>query len=142
VWDEKLGKDAYGVFAAPLLDGSAKQAQFYNTTLVYATAMDSEQLETARAFIEYLASAEGQTLLLKESGQFPNRADVDVAGTTGSNGAQAIQQIVADLGAVDVPQNQFKAAAYAAALQKLTQALESGDVQGYLDDLQQLQEQG
>jgi ABC-type glycerol-3-phosphate transport system substrate-binding protein len=142
VWDEKMGKEAYGVFSAPLLPGATKQAQFYNTTLVYATSKDTKELDTARSFIEYLASAPGQTMLLKQAGQFPNRSDVDVAGATGSTGAAAIQKVIADVGPVDVPQDQFKAAPYAAALQKLTQAITGGDTKGYLADLQKLQENG
>lgn len=142
VWDAKLGKDAYGVFAAPLLEGFGRQGQFFNPTLIYAIPARAKNPDGARSFIEYLASAEGQTTLLRDAGQFPNREDVDVETVSGSRGAQAISDIVAEVGGVDVAQNQFTAAAQGAALQKLTSALTSGGLDGFLADLQKQQAQG
>lgn len=142
VWDEKMGKDAYGVFAAPLITGLEQQGQFFNPTLIYGISEKTSNAATARSWIEYLASKEGQTTLLQEAGQFPNREDIDVQAVSGSAGAQAISDIVAELGGVDVAQNQFTAAAQGAALQKLSSALESGRLEPFLDDLARQQEQG
>ena len=79
---------------------------------------------------------------MREAGQFPNRRDVDVERVSGSSGAQQISDIVAELGGVDVAQNQFTAAAQGAALQKLTTAITGGDLEQFLKDLQQQQAQG
>jgi multiple sugar transport system substrate-binding protein len=142
VWDEQMGKDAYGVFAAPLLPDFDAQGQFFNPTLIYGISRDTDEEETSRSWIEFLASKEGQTILLQESGQFPNRGDVDVEAVSGSQGAKAIADIVGDLGGVDVAQNQFNAAAQGAALQKLTSAITNDRLDSFLDDLARQQEQG
>ncbi|MDO8188013.1 ABC transporter substrate-binding protein [Conexibacter sp. JD483] len=142
VWDDKLGKDAYGVFAAPLIDGFDRQGQFFNPTLIYGIPQRASNPDASRSYVEYLASADGQTILLREAGQFPNRRDVDVEAVSGSRGAQQISDIVAELGGVDVAQNQFTAAAQGAALQKLTTAITGGDLEGFLKGLQQQQAQG
>jgi multiple sugar transport system substrate-binding protein len=141
VWDDKMGRDAYGVFAAPLLPDFEKQGQFFNPTLIYGISTKTDNEATARSWIEFLASKEGQTVLLQESGQFPNRDDVDVQAVSGSQGAQAIADIVAELGGVDVAQNQFDAAAQGAALQKLTSAITGDGLEAFLDDLARQQEQ-
>ena len=136
VWDAQLGKDAYGVFGAPKRADATSDGQFFNPTLIYGVNAASENPEAAKAFVAFLASQEGQEILLTESGQFPNRADIDLAAVAGSPGAQAIQAVIDARGASDVIQNQFSAAAQGEAFQKLTQAIVSGDLQGFLDGLQ------
>jgi multiple sugar transport system substrate-binding protein len=142
VWDAKLGADAYGVFTAPEVEGGQGQKQFYNPTLIIGVSKTTKNEATARAWTSFLASKEGQEILLRESGTFPNRDDIDVGEVSGSSGAQAIKDIVADVGGVDVVQNQFTAAAQGAALQKLTSAIVDGDLRGFLADLEQQQRQG
>ena len=136
VWDEKMGADAYGVFGAPKRDDAIGDGQFFNPTLIYGVNAESENAETAKAFISFLASKEGQEILLQESGQFPNRGDIDLQAVAGSEGAAGIQGIIDSRGASDVIQNQFSAAAQGEAFQKLTQAIVDGDLEGFLADLQ------
>ncbi|MEZ4596535.1 MAG: extracellular solute-binding protein [Chloroflexota bacterium] len=129
------GPDGYGLFGAPKRDDATSDGQLFNPTLIYGINAASKNPATAKAFIEFLASVEGQSILLTQSGQFPNRADVDLAQYA-SPGAQAIQAVIEDRGASDVIQNQFSAAAQGEAFQKLTQALVSGDLTTFLADLQ------
>jgi multiple sugar transport system substrate-binding protein len=136
VWDDKMGPDAYGVFGAPKRDDAVGDGQFFNPTLIYGVNAESQNPDAAKAFIAYLASKEGQEILLKESGQFPNRGDIDLQAVVGSPGATAIQGVIDSRGASDVIQNQFSAAAQGEAFQKLTQAIVSGDLEGFLADLQ------
>ncbi len=139
VWDTKLGKDAYGVFTPPLLDGGAKQGQFFNPVLLYAMSADVKDADTAKSWISFVISKKGQEIMLEQSGQFPNRSDIDVAAAAGSPGAAAIQAIVKKVGGVPVAQNQFNSAALSAATQNITSAAVSGDLQGFLNNLEQLQ---
>lgn len=141
VFDGTLGADAYGVFAAPLLPEGEAQGMFFNTTLIHGINADTENEAGARSWIEYLASVEGQTTMLEESGAFPNRADVDIEAVTGSAGAVRIRELVDELGGFDVIQNQFSPAAQTEAFQKLTQALTGGDVEQFLADLDRQQQQ-
>jgi multiple sugar transport system substrate-binding protein len=136
VWDAQMGNDAYGVFGAPKREDATSDGQFFNPTLIYGVNAASENPDTAKAFIAFLASKEGQEILLTNSGQFPNRADIDLAAVAGSAGAQAIQGVIDARGASDVIQNQFSAAAQGEAFQKLTSAIVSGDLQGLLDGMQ------
>jgi multiple sugar transport system substrate-binding protein len=135
-WDDKMGPDAYGVFGAPKRDDAIGDGQFFNPTLIYGVNAESENPDAAKAFIAFLASKEGQEILLKESGQFPNRGDIDLPSVVGSPGAASIQAIIDARGASDVIQNQFSAAAQGEAFQKLTQAIVSGDLEQFLADLQ------
>jgi multiple sugar transport system substrate-binding protein len=135
-WDDKMGPDTYGVFGAPRLDDAIGDGQFFNPTLIYGVNAESENSDAAKAFIAFLASKEGQEILLKESGQFPNRGDIDLPSVVGSPGAAAIQAVIDERGASDVIQNQFSAAAQGEAFQKLTQAILSGDLEQFLADLQ------
>lgn len=135
-WDNSaLGPDGYGVFGAPKRDDATSDGQFFNPTLIYGVNAASKNPELAKAFISFLASKEGQSILLAMAGQFPNRGDVDL-GQYGSAGAQAIQAVIDARGATDVIQNQFSAAAQGEAWQKLTQAVVSGDLAGFLSGLQ------
>lgn len=135
-WDgSALGPDGYGVFGAPTRDDATSDGQFFNPTLIYGINAASDNPDAAKAFVSFLASKEGQSILLAQSGQFPNRADVDLA-QYGSAGAQAIQGVIDSRGASDVIQNQFSAAAQGEAFQKLTSAVVSGDLETFLADLQ------
>ncbi len=139
VWDDKLGKDAYGVMTAPTVAATTLTGQFFNPVLVYGVSAKSGNPDAAKQLIGAMVSKEGQTTLLKEASQFPNRTDVDVVGITGSTGAGAIVDIVAKVGGVDVVQNQFNGAAQAASWSGLTGAMKSGDVAGFLDNLEKQQ---
>ncbi|WP_449647617.1 ABC transporter substrate-binding protein [Rhodoglobus sp.] len=139
VWDDKLGTDAYGVFNAPKVAGTTLQGQFFNPVLMYGVSAKSANPEAALKLIETMASAEGQTILLKEASQFPNRTDVDVVGVTGSTGAGQILDIVDAVGGVDVAQNQFNGAAQSASWTNLTQTMISGDLAAFLDNLEKQQ---
>lgn len=139
VWDGSLGDGNYGVFPSPLVEGGEKQGQFFNPVLLFGISADAEDLDTSRSWISYIVSKEGQETMLAESGQFPNRADVDVATLAASEGASRISEIVAEVGGIPVAQNQFNSAALGAATQNITSAAVSGDLTGFLDDLQDLQ---
>lgn len=141
VWDSTLGAGTYGVFGAPELPGASGRGQFFNPTLLYGINSETDNEAGARSWISFLASQEGQTILLREAGQFPNRDDVDVEEVSGSEGAAQISEVVAELGGMDVVQNQFTSAAQNAALQQLTSALTDGDLEGFLAELDQQQQQ-
>lgn len=135
-WDgAAIGPDGYGVFGAPKRDDATSDGQFFNPTLIYGINAASKNPDLAKAFVAFLAGQEGQSILLSQSGQFPNRSDVDLAQYA-SPGAVAIQGVIDARGASDVIQNQFSAAAQGDALQKLTQAVVSGDLAGFLAGLQ------
>jgi multiple sugar transport system substrate-binding protein len=135
-WDgAAIGPDGYGVFGAPKRDDATSDGQFFNPTLIYGINAASKNPDLAKAFVSFLAGTEGQSILLAQSGQFPNRGDVDLAQYA-SPGAVAIQGVIDTRGATDVIQNQFSAAAQGDALQKLTQAVVSGDLAGFLSGLQ------
>ena len=139
VWDEKMGTDAYGVFNSPQVAGTTLQGQFFNPVLMYGVNAKTTQKDNALKLIEKMASVEGQTILLKEASQFPNRTDVDVVKVTGSTGAGTILDIVKSVGGVDVAQNQFNGAAQAASWSNLTQTMTSGDISGFLKNLEKQQ---
>ena len=128
VWDDTLGDGNYGVFPSPLVEGGEKQGQFFNPVLLFGISADAEDLETSRSWISFLVSKEGQEAMLEQSGQFPNRADVDLATLANSQGATRISEIVAEVGGIPVAQNQFNSAALGAATQNITSAAVSGDL--------------
>jgi len=138
-FDATLGDGNYGVFPSPLVDGGQKQGQFFNPVLLYALSKDTEDVDTARSWISAIVSKEGQEMMLEQSGQFPNRSDVDVATLAASEGASRIKAIVEEVGGVPVAQNQFNSAALGAATQNITSAAVSGDLEGFLDNLETLQ---
>lgn len=139
VWDDKMGTDAYGVMTAPTISGATLQGQFFNPVLMFGVNAKSENPVAAMNLVAAMVSQEGQTTLLKEASQFPNRTDVDVVGITGSSGAGAILDIVKEVGGMDVAQNQFNGAAQQASWTHLTQTMQSGDITGFLDDLEKQQ---
>ena len=138
-FDGTLGDGKYGVFPSPLVDGGLKQGQFFNPVLLYAISKGAADIDTARSWISAIVSKQGQEMMLEQSGQFPNRTDVDVTTLANSQGATAIKDIVAKVGGVPVAQNQFNSAALGAATQNITSAAVSGDLQGFLDNLESLQ---
>jgi ABC-type glycerol-3-phosphate transport system substrate-binding protein len=138
-FDGTLGDGNYGVFPSPLVDGGLEQGQFFNPVLLYAISKDVGDVETSRSWISAIVSKEGQEMMLQQSGQFPNRTDVDVTALANSQGAARIKEIVEEVGGVPVAQNQFNSAALGAATQNITSAAVSGDLQGFLDNLESLQ---
>jgi len=138
-FDGTLGDGNYGVFPSPLVEGGLQQGQFFNPVLLYALSKDAGDVETSRSWISAIVSKEGQEMMLEQSGQFPNRTDVDVTTLANSQGAARIKEIVEEVGGVPVAQNQFNSAALGAATQNITSAAVSGDLQGFLDNLESLQ---
>lgn len=142
IWDEKLGPDKYGMFVAPQLPDADAQGLYYTPSQSLGIAKDTKVEGTAREWSMFLTSKETQTTLLKVSGQLPNRTDIDVAAVTGSKGAGEIADIVKEYdGGVDSAQNQFNSGATETAYAKLTTAITSGDLEGFLKELQRQQEQ-
>ncbi|MBX3099362.1 MAG: extracellular solute-binding protein [Salinibacterium sp.] len=139
VWDAGLGVDGYGVFASPQIDGAPLSGQFFSPARVWGVSASSTNPEGAKKVIAAMLSPEGQALTLKNEGTFPNRADVDVLGITGSKGAQAILEIVDARGAVEPFASFMNNSATNAAWANITQALVSGDVMGFLENLEQQQ---
>lgn len=139
VWDDALGKDGYGVFPSPLVDGGKKQGQFFNPVLLYAINAKTDKADLAKDWNSFVVSKEGQEIMLRESGQFPNRKDVDLDAVANSPGASRIRQIVDEVGGVPVAQNEFNSAALSAATQNITQAAVTGNLKAFLDNLELLQ---
>jgi ABC-type glycerol-3-phosphate transport system substrate-binding protein len=143
VWDSKMDKSSYGAFSAPLLPGATAttQVQDFYPAILSGVAKDAPNPAAAMQYSSYLASKVGQTTLLKESGTFPNRQDVDVTAVTASQGAGAIQAIVKDLPTVDSILNWLDSEAYAAFGSKIQKAVTDGKLQSYLADVDKLQSQ-
>ena len=68
VFDDSLGKDNYGVFTAPLVDGGVERKQFFNPVLLYGLSINTEQADLARDWISYVVSKEGQETMLEPAG--------------------------------------------------------------------------
>lgn len=139
VWDESLGIDGYGVFGAPKIDGTPLNGQPFSPVFAWGVSADAKNPEGAKEFIATISSQEGQTILLDKLGQFPNRGDVDVFGITGSKGAQSILELIESRGAVEAFNNFMNGEATPAAWAGLTPAMQSGDIEGFLATLEQLQ---
>ena len=137
VWDRKLGKDAYGTFAAPLMPKASERVFFWFPDFMYSINKDSDNLPAALSFVNFLASREGLTIGLKLGGAMPNRTDIDVAAVTGSQGAAAIAELVRTLPLVDVPMSFLEPAATEGMFKTTGPAIESGDIDGFLSALQQ-----
>ncbi len=142
VFDDSLGKDAYGVFTAPLVEGGIERKQFFNPVLLYGLSTSTDEVELSRDWISFVVSKEGQEIMLRESGQFPNRSDVSVAEVADSPGAAAISAIVEEVGGVPAAQVNFNSAAAGAATQGITDAAVNDDLAGFLENLALLQSEG
>ncbi len=138
-WDTTLGKDGYGVFAAPALGSARPGRPACGASLVCGISRETRHHAAARSWVAFLASAAGQTILLEEARQLPNRRDVDIGAVTGSPGAAAIGAILGRVEGVGIAQNEFSGAARATALEGLTDAIVGGDLEGFLADLAGLQ---
>ena len=142
IWDRELGREKYGSFVAPQLPVAEERGLFYNPSQMLGISKRTEVEGTAREWCEFLTSKEVQTALLRGAGQFPNRTDIDVGAVTGSKGAQGLADLVKEYdGGINSVQNQFNAGATGLVFQKLTTAITSGDLEGFLGDLQRQQEQ-
>ena len=142
VWDRDLGPGKYGSFVAPQLPVAEERGLFYNPSQMLGISKDTKAEGSAREWCEFLTSKEVQTALLQGAGQFPNRTDIDVGAVTGSDGAKELDDLIKEYdGGVNSVQNQFNAGATGLAYQKLTTAITSGDLKGFLRDLQRQQEQ-
>ncbi len=133
-WDRTLGPNAYGVFTAPAIDGTALRGQSLGPTFVYGFIGDSIHRQAKRA-VESIASAEGQSRLLARSGQFPNRTDVYVQAVSLSMGATSIREIIERVGAVDDFGGFFSQSTQNLACDLLTDAMQTGDLVGCLQRL-------
>lgn len=140
-FDKLMGRGTYGVFLPPLLDGakvSAPNAFFYPSILL-GVAKDAKDPDAALEYNKFLVSREGQTLMLAKGGAFPNRLDVDIEGITRSPGAATIANLVRNGNPVDCVTTWLKSAAYAKSIPLLTPAAASGDINGYLKEIDSLQ---
>jgi multiple sugar transport system substrate-binding protein len=142
IWDEKLGPDKYGIFVAPLLPNADKQGFYYTPSQSIGISKNTKVIGSAREWCMYLTSKETQTRFLKVAGQFPNRTDIDIGAITGSAGAGIIDGLIKEYdGGVDSAQNQFNSGAVQTSFQRLTTGITSGDLEGFLKELQRQQEQ-
>ena len=107
--------------------------------LLYAINAKTDKADLAKDWNSFVVSKEGQEIMLRESGQFPNRKDVDLDAVANSPGASRIRQIVDEVGGVPVAQNEFNSAALSAATQNITQAAVTGNLKAFLDNLELLQ---
>lgn len=141
LWDEHLGKNAYGVFATPVVPGvPSKQITFANPALVLGFSKTNHNKALSDAWVSYLVSARGQLTQLLAAGQFPNRTDVDVARATGSPGAGQIEKILKTNDLTDSALNVISAGAQSAALQQLTSAVTGNQLPSFLATLEQQQQ--
>lgn len=134
-------EDKYGVMSAPVLPDApaGKQVTFASASTVLCFGQDSEKYEAAQQFIEYLTSSDAQTQVLKTSGQFPNRDDVDVSAATQSAGATQIAKVLDSTDTVAAPQTAMKGPVTGTVFQKLTTSIVDNDIQALLDDIAQQQ---
>jgi ABC-type glycerol-3-phosphate transport system substrate-binding protein len=139
VWDAKMGRDTYGVFSGPLLQGARAQASFEFPGFLLATPKNGRHLKQALDHIGYTASKAGQSILLRTGGLLPNRDDLDVETVTRSPGANAIRKIHATQPTAPAPQTYMNGAANGIALRNITTAVTSGNLTGFLNDLVQAQ---
>lgn len=141
IWDETLGKDGYGVFSGPVLENAVagKTPLGFGPSLLLGVSKKAANFEAALAFNKYLASKEGQTIMLAKGGSFPNRTDIDVATVAGSPGAAAIADLVKRMPLVDTITNWLNSAAYAKALPLLGAAVASNGLGQYVSEVSRLQ---
>lgn len=137
VWDRRLGKDGYGLFAAPTMPKATRQIFWWAPDIMYGINKDAANLPAALSFVDFLASKEGQTIGLALGGALPNRTDVDVAAVTRSKGAVEIGRLAQQLPTVDTALAYLKPAATTAMFSTLGATIKSGDVSGFLSTLAQ-----
>lgn len=135
VWDKSLGKDAYGVFPAPVMPAAERQIFWWYPDLMYSINKDSRNLPAALSFVNFAASKEGLTLGLTFGGAMPNRADIDVAAVTRSDGAAKIARLSKTLPLVDVPAAYLAPAATDTMFKTIGPTIANGDIAGFLSTL-------
>lgn len=137
VWDEKLGKDAYGVFAAPVLPKAEQQILCWYPNVTFCVNKDAKNLPAALSFVNFLASKQAQEVDLKLQGTMPNRTDIDVEAVSGSLGAAEIARLARTLPLVDAPAAYLAPAATNSMFKSLGPTIANGDIDGFLSTLQQ-----
>lgn len=137
VWDKRLGKDAYGLFPAPLMPGAEEQAFWWYPDVMFSVNKDTDNLPAALSFVNFLGSKEGLTLGLKLGGAMPNRDDIDVAAVTKSQGAAGIARLARTLPLVDTPMAYLEPLATTTQFKLLGQTIANGDIKGFLSKLQE-----
>lgn len=141
VWDDQMGKDAYGVFTAPSReDRIHERAQFFSADTSFGMNADAAEPELAKEFIRFMSSISGQEIRLKVGGAFPNRLDIDVGAVSGSDGAKEILEIVKDVGTAEPLQTSLGAGAFGVALAELTTSIAGDNLPSFLESLQAEQE--
>ena len=128
------------MFTAPLVDGGVERKQFFNPVLLYGLSINTEQADLAHDWISYVVSKEGQETMLEASGQFPNRADVDVAAVA-QQPRRELPSRPSSTRSAACPSAQINSTRPCSArpTQNITQAAIDGDIQGFLDNLESLQ---
>jgi ABC-type glycerol-3-phosphate transport system substrate-binding protein len=139
VYDTKLGKDAYGAFLTPLHPQASKQIAYLTPDLMFSLNKDSKNPAAARSWLEFIGSKKGQEIGLTLGGILPNRADVDVAGLVDSPVLSRIASLMKSTPANEVALDFLAGSASNTFFSKFQAALVSGDVSGFLSDLQKQQ---
>ncbi len=143
IWDTKLGKEAYGVFPAPVIAGGkvSSPIMFFYPSILLAVTKGTKNKESALAFNKFLTSKQGQTIVLENGGSFPNRTDIDVETATKSPGATKINSLLKSHTTVDSILTWLNSAASPKALSLVTSAVTSGGLSGYMNEIATLQSQ-
>lgn len=140
VYDEQLGKDGYGTFLTPLHPDADQQIAYLTPDLMFSLNKKSRNPASARSWLAFIASKEGQEIGLTLGGVLPNRTDVDVASLVDSPALARISALMTSVPANEVALDFLAGAASNTFFSDFPAALASGDVEGFLSELQSQQE--
>jgi multiple sugar transport system substrate-binding protein len=139
VYDQKLGKQAYGVFLTPLHPQAAKQIAYLTPDLMFSLNKDSKNAAGAKSWLEFIASKRGQEIGLTLGGVLPNRRDVDVASLVDSPALSRVSSMMSSTPVNEVALDFLAGSASNTFFANFQAALKSGDVDGFLGDLEKQQ---
>lgn len=139
VYDEQLGKDAYGTFLTPLHPKAKKQIAYLTPDLMFSLNKGSKNPASARSWLAFIGSKKGQEIGLTLGGVLPNRADVDVKSLVDSPALARISTMMTSTPANEVALDFLAGAASNAFFANFPAALAAGNVKSFLADLQKQQ---
>jgi ABC-type glycerol-3-phosphate transport system substrate-binding protein len=142
VFDKEMGKNTYLVSPAPLVPNAKAKVPWIVALPIQAVgiAKDTKHFKQAFDALKFMVGPQGQSILLKQAGQFPNRSDVPVLEITGSPGAQAIQELLKGNSA-NGPLAYLSAGSYDVAAKDFSEAIVSGTTSQMLTSMEAAQAQ-
>lgn len=143
LWDETLGKGKYGVFFPPRLPTAvrARPSSLGTTNVAASVPKTAKNPAEGLKLAKFMGSRIGQVDWLL-GGQFPNRSDVNVRKAADSAGGAQVSALYAKYPSSTSPYYVFTSLANGILFSKLTTSIESGDLQGLLDQLDEALKQG